>query len=75
MGLLAPHTYWSHEGQRRGGWGRMVLEVVCRWGSPTKVLYPQPPGVAVRPKRAPRGTSLITYFQPCPRLRLASLPG
>ena len=53
----------------------MVLEVVCRWGSPTKVLYPQPPGVAVRPKWAPRGTSLITFFQPCPRLRLASLPG
>ena len=31
----------------------MVLEVLCRWGSPTKVLLPQPPGVADRPKWAP----------------------
>ena len=48
----------------------MVLEVLCRWGCPTKVLRPQPPGMVGRPKWAPGGTTLITFSQPCPRTRI-----
>jgi hypothetical protein len=52
----------------------MVLEVLCRWGSPTKVLHPQPPGWRASQSGLPEALPSLQFSQPCPRLRLASHP-